>query len=46
LTLLGAFCALGIASAASASTYILTITGPIAGGGHRAQVKPATIKLY
>jgi hypothetical protein len=43
----------GLARAASTSThrkrpraYILTISGPIAGGGHVAEVKPRDIKLY
>ena len=29
-----------------APAYILTISGPIAGGGHIAEVKPRDIKLY
>ena len=28
------------------SAYILTISGPIAGGGHTAKAKPGDIKLY
>jgi hypothetical protein len=43
----------GLAQAASGSTqrkqppaYILTISGPIAGGGHVAEAKPRDIKLY
>lgn len=33
-------------ASASAQVYILTISGPIAGGGHQATIRPRTIKLY
>ncbi len=39
-------CIAGSFAAASAQVYILTITGPIAGGGHAAKVRPRQIKLF
>lgn len=45
--LVGAWiCVAGPMAAASARVYILTIAGPIAGGGHVPKVKPREIKLF